>query len=398
MAEGSRLRQLRRWRGMDQATLAGLAGRTQGWLSKVESGKARLTHSADIEHLADALQVHPDEITGRPHRSTGVKPTRDVDVMVPAIRRAIVDTLPDARLVPVLRLRAQVEAAVGAMWRTGAMAEMASVVPGLLSAVRLAALNGAGEEDHRTAVELLAVTSSTTFPLLKHTGHVDLALATERMCAAAAAELDDPVWNAYAAIRRSHALIPLKLPDRALAIAQEAVDLAEPVAGRSVDARRVYGFAHLVSAVWAAQSLRGDVAEDHLREAEAVAATVEDGDFFDLYFGPTNTAIHRTQVAATLGRGGELPTLAATVNEDELTSAVQRCYLHTNVALGLAQVRGKADDAVRELRQAEEIAPSRLRNRPAIVPGLVMNLLSKPMRPASLRELRGLAYRIGLGS
>jgi len=125
---------------------------------------------------------------------------------------------------------------------------------------------------------------------------------------------------------------------------------------------------------------------------------VSDGDFWDLFFGPTNAAIHRTQVAATLGRGDELPTLAAGINENAVPGAVQRCYLHTNIALGLAQVRGRADGAVRELRVAEEIAPMRLRTRSAIVPGLVMQLLGKPMRASSLRELRGLAYRVGIGA
>jgi len=149
--------------------------------------------------------------------------------------------------------------------------------------------------------------------------------------------------------------------------------------------------------VWAAQAYQADDAEAHLREAEAVAAGLDDADWWDLYFGPTSVKIHRTQVAATLGRGEELPTLAERVDETSLSSVVQRCYLHTNVALGLGQVRGRADDAVRELRLAEEIAPVRLRTRTSIVPGLVMQLLSRPMRASSLRELRGKAYRVGIG-
>jgi transcriptional regulator with XRE-family HTH domain len=397
-APGERLRRLRRWRGMEQAALANLVGRSQSWLSKVESGATPLLRTVDIEALANVLQVHPDELTGRPHRSSGGKPSHDVDVMVPAIRRALVDVVPDGRPVPVAELSRRVQTAIASMWRTGSMGELAAQLPALLRAVRLAAESGGGEDDHARALQLLAVTTSTAFPLLKHCGHVDLALLTEKMCASAAADLDDPVWRAYAGIRRSHSLIPVNAPDRALVISREAADLVEPHVGSNDAARRVYGFAHLVSAVWAAQSYLADDAEQHLREAERTAATVPDGDFWDLFFGPMNAAIHRTQVAATLGRGDELPTLAAGIDETAVPGAVQRCYLHTNIALGLAQVRGRADDAVRELRVAEEIAPMRLRTRSAIVPGLVMQLLGKPMRASSLRELRGLAYRVGIGA
>jgi transcriptional regulator with XRE-family HTH domain len=395
---GEHLRGLRRWRGMDQAAVAGLVGRSQSWLSKVESGATRLLRTVDVEALADVLQVHPDEITGRPHRSTGNRPSHDVDVMVPAIRRAIADEVPDARPMPLVELGRRVEQAIAAMWRTGSMAQLAAQLPGLVSSVRLAAANGGSEEDHRQAVELLAITASTAFPLLKHCGHVDLALTTAIICSTAAEELADPVWLAYAGVRRSHSLIPIGAPDRALAISRAAADLVEPHAGTSIDARRVYGFSHLVSAVWAAQAYLADDAEAHLREAENAARGLDDADFWDMFFGPTNIAIHRTQVAATLGRGEELPDLAANINESAVPGVVQRCYLHTNIALGLAQVRGRADDAVQELRRAEEIAPMRLRTRSAIVPGLVMQLLGKPMRKSSLRELRGLAYRVGIGA
>jgi hypothetical protein len=192
----------------------------------------------------------------------------------------------------------------------------------------------------------------------------------------------------------SHALIPAGAPDRALAISQRAVETVEAYIGTDSKAMRVFGFANLVSAVWAARADRRDVAEDHLAAADDAASRLDDGDFWDLWFGPQNARLHRTQVAAVLGDAGKVPEVAAGVIEDRVPGVVQRSYLHTYLGQGLIAGR-KGDDAVRELRMAESLAPLRFRSRD-IVPQLVMQLLGQPMRPSSLREQRGLAYRVGL--
>jgi transcriptional regulator with XRE-family HTH domain len=391
---GDNLRRLRRWRGLDQATLAGLVGRSQGWLSRIESGKLRLDSLADVEALAEQLQVHPGDITGRPHRVPG-SPTPEVDALVPAIRVALLDAVPDIRPQPVALLADRVRTASAAMWRDGDMVQLAASLPGLIGSVRLAAANGGTEEDHRRGLQLAAVTASVAAPMLKHLGFTDLASVATQLCGTAAAELDDPLWLAYADVRLSHALIPAGAPDRALVIAQRAVDRIEPYVGAGPDRARMYGFANAVAAVWAARAGRADAADDHLRAADDVAGRLPDGDFWDLWFGPQNALLHRTQVAAALGETGRVTEVAAGVVEEQVPGVVQRSYLHTYVGQGLIAAR-RADEAVRELRIAEDLAPLRFRARD-IVPPLVMSLLGQPMRPASLRELRGLAYRVGVG-
>jgi transcriptional regulator with XRE-family HTH domain len=394
-ATGENVRRLRTWRGKDQATIAGLAGRSQGWLSRIETGQARLDRRTDIEALADALEVHPGDLIDGPWRPAKSR-NYEVDVLVPAVRVAMVDAVPDARPLPVAELTRRVGVAARVMWRDGDLVALAAALPGLIGAVRLAAGNGGTEEDHQQALRLLAVTCSTAFPMLKHCGYPDLALAASNMCTAAVEPLLEEPWQAYAGVRRSHALIPAGAPERALMIAQHAVDVVEPHVGGSDSAARMYGFAHLTAAVWAAYAQRRENADAHLAEAAAVAERLPDHDWFDIYFGPANVAIHRAQVAAALGDGERLPALAAAVDEAAVPSAVQRSYLHTYVGHGLLGVRGRADDAVRELRLAETLAPVRFRTR-MIVPPMVMDLLGRPMRSSSLRELRGLAYRVGIG-
>ena len=63
---GGNVRAARRARGMSLEALAGLTGRSKGWLSKVENGRARLERRQDIAAIAEALAVSADSLVGAP--------------------------------------------------------------------------------------------------------------------------------------------------------------------------------------------------------------------------------------------------------------------------------------------------------------------------------------------
>jgi transcriptional regulator with XRE-family HTH domain len=63
---GLNVRAARRSRGMSLEALAGLVGRSKGWLSKIENGHSRLERRQDIAALADALEVSADSLVGEP--------------------------------------------------------------------------------------------------------------------------------------------------------------------------------------------------------------------------------------------------------------------------------------------------------------------------------------------
>ena len=65
---GMNVRAARRSRGMSLETLAGLIGRSKGWLSKIENGHARLERRQDIAAIARALEVSADGLLGEPAR------------------------------------------------------------------------------------------------------------------------------------------------------------------------------------------------------------------------------------------------------------------------------------------------------------------------------------------
>lgn len=389
---GANLRRLRLWRGRDQAALAGLVGRSQSWISKVESGKLPLDRSSDIEALAGALRVHPADITGRAHTTTA-GPRLEVDGLINAIRVALVDGAPDLPPTSLPELSQQVGQAITALWHDGDVNVLARSLPGLYGRLKIAAASGT-EADRRQANKLLAVTASISFPPLKNLGYTDLALAASNLCADAAGKVDDPLWTAYAAFRRSHALIPSGAPARAAEISERAADQLGPHVDRDGGAR-LYGMLRLTAALWASRVPDRAAALNNLTEAGRIASSLSDGDFFDIWFGPTQVAVHRVGIMVNLGDGDRTHHLASRVDTSAISSRVHRAFFWADVGRGLMQGRGRAGQVVRLLRRSEDMAPHRIRSL-ELVRGMVNDLIGQPMTPANERELRGLAFRVGI--
>ena len=63
-ATGQRIARARRRRGLSQAVLAGLARRSESWLSQVERGKRGVDSHSVLTRLAEILRVDIEELTG----------------------------------------------------------------------------------------------------------------------------------------------------------------------------------------------------------------------------------------------------------------------------------------------------------------------------------------------
>ena len=70
-AAGQRIARARRRRGLSQAVLAGLVGRSESWLSQVERGKRGIDSHSVLVRLAEVLRVDIEELTGS---GTGMRP------------------------------------------------------------------------------------------------------------------------------------------------------------------------------------------------------------------------------------------------------------------------------------------------------------------------------------
>jgi transcriptional regulator with XRE-family HTH domain len=67
-AAGQRIARARRRRGLSQAVLAGLVGRSESWLSQVERGKRSVDSHSVLLRLAEVLRVDIEELTGSADR------------------------------------------------------------------------------------------------------------------------------------------------------------------------------------------------------------------------------------------------------------------------------------------------------------------------------------------
>ena len=63
-ARGQRIARARRRRGLSPAALAGLAGRSESWLSQVERGLRPVDSHSVLVCLAEILRVDVGELTG----------------------------------------------------------------------------------------------------------------------------------------------------------------------------------------------------------------------------------------------------------------------------------------------------------------------------------------------
>jgi hypothetical protein len=152
---------------------------------------------------------------------------------------------------------------------------------------------------------------------------------------------------------------------------------------------------HLSAALHSAALRRPDVATEHLGEAADLAGVTGEGTFAGLHFGPRNVGVWRVALAVELGEGGRVGELARNVDVSAIPSAGRRAMFYADLGRGLATERTTRDRAVIALRKAEDNAPQLIRSN-FYVREAVTNLLGRSRGGTPSRELRGMAYRMGL--
>ncbi|GAA1232699.1 helix-turn-helix transcriptional regulator [Prauserella halophila] len=394
---GRRIREVRAWRGMSIRAAAELAGLTHGYLAQIERGEKPVSMRQTLEGVARALRVAPTELTGLPWTMSGVQ-TSEPHAAVSAVEDALAEVELGERPEgvdprPFPALAQDVDRLANELHQSGDYAAQGELLPPLLYELHAAYVDQPARR--RDVLLALMDTYHRATLMTKNLGIRGLPSLAAHHARRVADELDAPVWHAMAVYLRTLAAGSAGRA-RQHTLAVRAADELRPQLDNS-DAAQVYGMLQLHAALAMASQGRGDETRDHLAEAETLAGRMdaEVGDFGGLYFGRANVGVWRVSLHTELGEGGRVAELARGVHAEALPSRVRRAMYHADLGRALAGQRATREQSIDALVTAEQIAPQRIRNN-LLVRETVSDLLSRARRDAGGRELRGLAWRMGV--
>jgi transcriptional regulator with XRE-family HTH domain len=393
---GERIAIYRRRRGISQAVLAGLVGRSESWLSQVERGARSVDRLSVLIDMAKVLKVDVATLTGQPFR-LGPNGGPELD-KADAIRKAVLEyhspsgeARPDRELTSVEQAVREAQA----LYQRAQYAQVASLAPLLIRQAETAA-KGARGDDERRAYAALASTYQLVTALLARTGDTELGWITADRAIAAAERAENPELIAVGLYRLGHVMTRAGRVEEARNIATSAAVNAGIAGSSTPEAVSIRGSLALVGAIAAARQDDRREALLLLRQAGQLADELgEDRNDHWTAFGPSNVRIHATSAAVELGDPNDAITNGETVDVDHLAPGLlgRRSQVHIDLAWAYGQHRN--DPAtVLSLLEAERIAPEAIRFN-VVARELLRECLRRERRTAT-PGLRGLATRVGI--
>lgn len=385
---GERVRAGRRHAGLNIGTLAGLIGKSKGWMSMVENGHIALDKRSDIAAIADALYVSADTLLGEPADDV---PAHLPSVNLVALREVLheyaVGDPPDVPVRPLDQTAADLARLDTELRRTDYDAMMRTL-PGVMSELHAGA--HLPEPERSEALRQLITACGLSVIVMRHFGQSDLAWISGDRSRQAAAELGDPVWSAAAAYQRAHARSSANR-SRALLATPRVADELERHIGDDAFGHQVHGMLRLSAAL--ANQVSGDHAEAQRQAAEAarLAARFEEPDdpaAWEL-FGVSNVGVWRTMLAVESGDAGEAMRISDAVDTSALASKNRKAALAMD-RFRAAHMLGRDKLAGRELQKAEKLSPAQVRYSPMVRETV------RDMTTVKDPVLRGIAWRIGV--
>lgn len=393
---GRRLREIRSWRQLGLRATAELSGISYGHLGKIERGEQAVTSRRTLEALALTLRVSPTELTGQPWApvdqvsSEAHAALHSIEV---ALESADLGHDPGTAIRDWSEIAADVAHLVDLAHVQSDYAGQGVLLPGLLDELHAIYVR---QPEHRQAVlvGMLQCYASATWTT-KRLGGRGLPAIAARLAQQAAEHLDQPQWQGFAVWLRGDATGQL---DRA-AQYRRSVSTAESLTPRMDDAdvTQMAGMLHLSAALAAAAQHDSDTAGTHLDEAAALAErqAADVGEFARLWFGRTNVGIWRTAIGLELGQGPQVAEQARSVRIEAMPSTSRQAEFWADVGrsqLGESTTRAAGLGAI---LRAEQLSPQRIR-ADVFVREAVADELRRARRDAGGRELRGIAWRMGV--
>jgi transcriptional regulator with XRE-family HTH domain len=397
---GQRIARARRRRGLSQAALAGLVGRSESWLSQVERGKRSVDSHTVLTRLAEILRVDIAEISETSTDAAHVSnPYPHADLIEQAMmdchaQRSSISREDAEPAQSIAHLREMTRSAYQQYQATRYEAT-GRLLPRLIRSVEtVSRIYG---PTMPAACEVRALAYDTAAALLNRIGQPALAWTAADRAMTAAECSGEPLLSAVGAYRLSYVFSSRNHAAEALELAVTAADALERVMRTpSQEQLSVYGGLHLAGATAAAAAYDRAQTTVLLAKAGTVAERLgANANLMGTAFGPLNVNIH---TISTSLRFGDART-AAEIGESLDTAAMppglvgRRTQVHLDLAHAYALRRQDAA-AVNVLLAAERLSPQLVRYD-GRTREVLTRLLRREHRP-STPELRPLAHRTGV--
>lgn len=393
---GSRIREVRLWRELDQAVVAHLAGMSQPQLSKIENGQRPVTRNAVLEALALALRVSPTDLTGQPYAP--IDPlSAEAHAGITAIEAALdaydLGTDPGGTPRAWPELAQAVEHLNDVLRADADYAALGSVIPGLLAELHATYVREPGRR--RDVLVGLVYTYRAAAGVTKCLGVRGLPMVAARLAQACTEELDAPEWLGFGSFVRGYAAGSLDRPHQ-YNLAVRTIDQLQPALD-DANVVQAAGALHLNAALVKAAQGETDRARDHIADATELAARLPEhaGNFGWLHFSAGAAGIWRVSLGTELGEGAKVAEYARSVRPEAIEGKARRAAFLKDVGCALVNEKPTWETGVQLLSEAERVAPQLIRNNP-FVREVVSAQLRRARRNAGGRELRGLAWRMGI--
>ncbi|GHF06721.1 helix-turn-helix domain-containing protein [Streptomyces morookaense] len=397
---GDRIKLYRQRKGLSQSALAGLIGRSEDWVSKVERGVIPVDKLSVLLDLARVLDIRElVELTGR-NLALTVHSSPEHD-SVPAIRHALTAIssrlgadLPGTPLTP-----DELQQRIGEAWHAyehevDRYAIVGPQLPQLLAEARHASRHAAGPDEEQVARAEIG---------LYHLLQVYLRRVGERILSRVAADralqladqIGDPVLIGASAWNMCSVLTSTGDVAESADLARSAMEITAPGDDASPELLSVHGALHLAAAVATMRDNRAATAWDLLHSADQVARRVgTDRNDWRTSFGPTNVAMHGVHLAGEEGDATEALRLADSINDDNPVLPLERRTRYLVEVMNANRLKQDDYATLYMVGRIRKASPEEVKFFP-LVREAVRDLLKRE-RPSYRAELRDHAAYVGV--
>jgi transcriptional regulator with XRE-family HTH domain len=400
LGRGQRIARARRRRGLSQAALAGLVGRSESWLSQVERGLREVDNHTVLTSLAEILRLDITDLTGddvSDPRTSRYAAAREIERAMMAYEslESVIGSDSAVREPDLARLRLAVDRA-NRSYQAARYDEAGRMLPSLIRSVETAART-CPSRDAAVADALRSQVYQTAAMLLSRVGETSLAWTAGDRAVTAAEHADAGLLAAVSAFRLAHVFIKRKHASEARDLVADATGaLRKSPTDDDPERLSVLGALHLADALAAASDFDRAAAARSLLAAGQVADRIctERNDHWTA-FGYTNVRIHEISAAVAFGDADTAVQTGESLDLQRFPTGLggRRSQVSLDLARAYAQQRHDAA-AVNMLVLAEQTAPQLVRYD-AATHDLLALLLRREHR-ASTPQLRPLAHRAGV--